>query len=246
MNRTRKAPSAPHVLLALHDAALLLVVFLAPILWGGLSWGGVGSALGTLEAGSAKAGFTGLSVITLLVTVAALAALTWRLLQHSRPLVLPNAVHLPVLLFLAISALATLASVNMYASWLELNRLLIGALFFLLVAHRALLPAADARLTLTLFLLPLPLLFFTNVSGEDALAPGSSFPPLHALLDGCPGLADGRRRRRAVAPTPGRARSRTRVGRSPRPLRRRGGFLVGGEREARRPRCFSTTSPGCR
>jgi len=164
MRRPRRARPPYLFLLALHDAALLLAVFLAPIYWSAFS-----TNVASLEVGGASLGLSGLTLATFFLTLAALAALVWRWLSRTRPAVLPNAVHLPLLLFLAISALATFTTVNLYGSLLELDRLAIGALLFVLVANRALLPAPPAEWTLAFFAAFLPLVFFTSTVGENGM-----------------------------------------------------------------------------
>jgi len=127
-----------------HDVALLVAVFYAPILWGGVAIPEIHSA-GTL---SASAGQT---FVTSFVAIAALAALVARWLQGRGPAVLPNAVNLPAALLLAISALSALFSVSRHASALELARLTVGVLLFWLVANRSLLPATPANLVAASF-----------------------------------------------------------------------------------------------
>ncbi len=176
MNRSRN-PQAPWpVLLALHDAALLLAIFLAPIYGGAFN-----TNVATVALGDQNAGLSGLTFIAFCVTVAALAALAWRVLTRSRPGLLPNAIHLPALLLVAISAAATLTSLNMYASVLELTRLAIGVLFFALLANRALLPAAPREWTLAFFILGLPIVFFTSLVAEEPIS--SHLPATFSLLD---------------------------------------------------------------
>jgi O-antigen ligase len=118
-----------------HDTALLAAVFYAPIFWGQVS------IPETTGAGmiSASAGQT---VAAGLVFLALLSALLARWAAGEPPARLPNAVHLPAVLLLAVAAVSTLFSVNPHASKIELSRLLVGFLLFYLVANRATLPAA--------------------------------------------------------------------------------------------------------
>jgi O-antigen ligase/tetratricopeptide (TPR) repeat protein len=109
--------------LVIHDAALLAAVFYAPVFWGTFSTGGQALA----------AGLVGLAVCAVLVAYKA---------RGERLAVIPNAVHLPAGLFLAVSALSALASVSAHASLLELSRLATGVLLFALVASRARLPVS--------------------------------------------------------------------------------------------------------
>jgi O-antigen ligase/tetratricopeptide (TPR) repeat protein len=127
-----------------HDVALLIAVFYAPILWGGVAIPEIHSA-GTL---SASAGQT---FVASFVGIAAVAALVARWLQGRGPAVLPNAVNLPAAVLLAISALSALFSVSRHASALELARLTVGVLLFWLVANRSLLPATPANLVAASF-----------------------------------------------------------------------------------------------
>ncbi len=144
--RDRSASLAP--LLVIHDAAILLAVFYAPIFWGGF-------------------GSSGLTMAATLVSVAALCALVWRWRAlGAGPAVIPNAIHLPALIFLAISALSALFSASPHSSALEFSRLVTGAVLFLLVANRALLPAAPTRPVMAIFASSLLVIPFVQTSGE--------------------------------------------------------------------------------
>lgn len=144
MSRSSRPAQSLLAAAVVHDVALLVAVFYAPILWGGVAIPEIHSA-GTL---SASAGQT---FVTSFVAIAALAALVARWLQGRGPAVLPNAVNLPAALLLAISALSALFSVSRHASALELARLTVGVLLFWLVANRSLLPATPANLVAASF-----------------------------------------------------------------------------------------------
>ncbi len=151
-------------LLALHDAALLLLAFYLPIYWGTFN-----TSVAKFGPGEGRTGFSGLLLASVLVSLAALCALAWRWSQRRAPAVLPNAIHLPALLFLAISALATLTSASHYASLLELTRILAGVVSFVLVANRALLPEAPLTPVLGIFCASLPFVFLTHTTAQAGL-----------------------------------------------------------------------------
>lgn len=144
--------------MAAHDAALLTAIYYSPIVWGAFNAGGQAFAAA-------------------LVALAALAAVIAFWAQGRGPAVIPNALHLPALLFLALSALsAVLVSVSPHASAIELARLAIGAALFWLVANRALLPAARPRTVAALFACSLVVALFVRV-------PSESNPGLRMLTD---------------------------------------------------------------
>jgi len=131
----------------IHDAALLAAVFYAPIYWGGFR-------------------SAGQSFAACLIGIALTAALVTRVAQGRRLSVIPNAINLPTVAFLAISGLSALFSVSAHASRLELSRLTIGAFLFALVANRAAMPAVSPKpvaALFALFALPVP---FLRVPGE--------------------------------------------------------------------------------
>jgi len=133
-----------------HDAALLVAVFYAPIVWGSFNAGGQAFAVA-------------------LVGIAALAALAARWSQGRTPAVIPNALHLPALVFLGISAVsAAFVSVSRHASLLELTRIATGVLLFWLVANRALLPAAPARPVAIAFSCSVVLVLFVRIPSEPS------------------------------------------------------------------------------
>lgn len=134
-----------------HDAALLAALFWAPVVWGGF-------------------GSDGLAFTAALVGAAALAALLARWHYGRGPARLPNAIHLPALAFLALSAASALASVSPHASRLELVRLAIGALLFLLVANRALLPSPAPRPVAAGLACSMVVLAFVGAPGEPGLS----------------------------------------------------------------------------
>jgi len=148
---------------ALHDAALLTAVFHAPIFWGQVAipethfLGQISSSGGqTLEAG--------------LIGLAALAALCARWLRGNWFGRRPNAVHLPAALLLATAGVSTVFSVNPHASKIELARLAIGVLLFLLVAHRAMLPLSRVSVVAAAFACSAVLAIFIPIPGEAGLA----------------------------------------------------------------------------
>ena len=127
-----------------HDVALLIAVFYAPILWGGVAIPETHSA-GTLSAS------VGQAFVASFIGIAVLAALVGRWLQGRGPAVLPSAINLPAALLLVISAVSAIFSVSHHASLLELARLTVGVLLFWLVANRSLLPATPANLVAACF-----------------------------------------------------------------------------------------------
>lgn len=145
--RTRAAAGA----VVVHDVALLTAVFYAPILWGGFNT-------------------SGQAFITGAVGLAALASLFARWIDGRPPARIPNAIHLPAVAFLAISAISAMFSVSWHASMLELCRLGVGVLLFWLVANRALLRAAPTSLTAAAFGCSVVLATFIPVAGEAGMA----------------------------------------------------------------------------
>jgi len=146
----------------LHDAALLTAIFYAPIFWGQVaipethSLGQISSSGGqTLAAG--------------LIGLAALAALCGRWLQGNWFGRIPNAVHLPAALLLAVAGVSTLFSVNQHASTIELARLTIGVLLFLLVAHRPMLPPSRVSVVAAAFACSAVLAIFIPIPAEAGL-----------------------------------------------------------------------------
>jgi O-antigen ligase/tetratricopeptide (TPR) repeat protein len=136
--------------LVIHDAALLLLAIYAPVFWGSFS-----------TAGQAMA--------AALVGVAALSAFAWRLIMRRTPSVIPNALHLPALALLAITAIATPFSASIHASLLELSRLVVGALLLALVANRALLPASPTVPVVAVVAVSVVVLPFVKIIGESDL-----------------------------------------------------------------------------
>jgi putative inorganic carbon (HCO3(-)) transporter len=145
MDRVRTAA------LVVHDAALLIAVFYSPILWGTFNTGG--------QAFAAAA-----------VGVAALAALISRWTQGRALARIPNAIHMPAIAFLAITAITSVSSVSVHASTIELCRLTTGVLLFLLVANRALLPAPPSNAVAALFTCSVVVAAFIPVPGEPGMA----------------------------------------------------------------------------
>lgn len=147
MRRPRDERSFPVTALVVHDACLLAAVFYAPLYWGGFT-------------------AAGQSFAAWLIGIAALAALAARFSGGLRLALIPNAVHLPLAVFLAISAVSALFSVSVHASSLELSRLAMGALLFGLVANRAAMPPAPAKPVAALFACFAVALPFVHVAGE--------------------------------------------------------------------------------
>lgn len=144
MSRSSRPAQSLLAAAVVHDVALLIAVFYAPILWGGVAIAEIHSA-GTLSASAGQA------FVASFVGIAAVAAILARWLQGKGPAVLPSAVNLPAVVLLAISALSTVFSVSRHASVLELARLTVGVLLFWLVANRSLLPATPANLVAASF-----------------------------------------------------------------------------------------------
>ncbi len=176
MKRSRD-PEAPHsLLLALHDAALLLAVFLIPI------YGGAFNTNVTMVAlGQQATGLSGVTLITFCVSVAALSALAWRWMTRTCPGVLPE----------RDSPSGPAAGGHLRgrdADEPEYVREPLGSdrrgdrrLFFALLANGALLPAAPREWTLAFFILGLPLVFFTQGVAEEPI--WSALPATFSLLD---------------------------------------------------------------
>jgi len=148
---------------ALHDAALLTAIFYAPIFWGQVAIPETHS-LGQISSSG------GQTLVAGLVGLAALAALCARWLQGNWFGRTPNAVHLPVVLLLATAGVSTVFSVNPHASKIELARLATGALFFLLVAHRAMLPPSRVSVVASAFACSAVLAIFIPITAEAGLA----------------------------------------------------------------------------
>ncbi len=163
MRRASEREELSAAALAVHDAALLIAVFYAPIVWGQVSIPETHS-MGNISSSAGQALMTGL------IGLAALGALAARWLSGQGLRRLPNAVHAPTLALLVVAAVSTLFSVNPHASKIELARLAIGALFFLLVANRALLPTSRASVVAVAFACSIVLTAFTPMPGESGLA----------------------------------------------------------------------------
>ncbi len=163
MSRAPHRRTAAVALAALHDAALLIAVFYAPIFWGQVS------IPETLAAGQISAS-AGQTLIGGVVFLALLAGLLARWAAVEPPARLPNAIHLPALLLLAFAAVSTISSVNPHASKIELSRLLIGFLLFYLVANRATLPAAKPGVVAAAFACSAVLSVFIPIPDEAGLA----------------------------------------------------------------------------
>ena len=148
---------------ALHDAALLTAIFYAPIFWGQVAIPETHS-LGQISSSG------GQTLVAGLVGLAALAALCARWLQGNWFARTPNAVHLPVVLLLATAGVSTVFSVNPHASNIELARLATGALFFLLVAHRAMLPPSRVSVVASAFACSAVLAIFIPIPAEAGLS----------------------------------------------------------------------------
>lgn len=155
--------SAPAALAALHDTALLVAVFYAPIFWGQVAI----PEMPTRGLISASAGQT---LVTALVFLALISALLARWAAGRPPARLPNAIHLPAAALLAIAAVSTLTSVNPHASKLELARLLVGFILFFLVANRATLPASRPSVVAASFVCSLVLTVFIPIPEAPGLA----------------------------------------------------------------------------
>ncbi len=163
MRRSRETGGPPAAAAALHDAALLVAVFWAPILWGKVAIPETHS-LGQISSSAGQALITGL------IGVAALAALVARWSSGKDLRRIPNPIHAPAVSLLVVAALSTVASVNPHASKIELARLGIGVLFFFLVANRALLPLPRVGVVAAAFACSLILTAFIPVPEEPGLA----------------------------------------------------------------------------
>jgi len=141
-----------------HDVALLVAIFYAPIMWGAFNTAGQAFTI-------------------LLVGLAGLAAFASRWLQGRAPAVIPNAVNLPALVFLAVSTLSALLSVSRHASAIEVSRLALGVLLFCLVANRALLPSSPPRQVAAAFACSALLAPFVRVPSESGLGLESLLGP---------------------------------------------------------------------
>ena len=149
MKRARTGGNAFAPALVIHDSAMLLAIFYAPVFWGGFN-------------------SSGLTMAATLVSVAALSAVVWRWGALGRgPAVIPNAIHLPALLLLAITAISGWFSASHHSSSLEFTRLTTGVVLFLLVANRALMPAAPFLPVMVVFASSLLVLPFVQTSGES-------------------------------------------------------------------------------
>ncbi len=151
MRPRRKQLSLPLAAAAVHDAALLAAVFYAPIYWGGFS-------------------SAGQSFAAAVIGLALLAALAARFGRGRRLSLIPNAIHVPTAVFLGLSALSALFSVSAHDSSLELSRLTIGALLFVLVANRAAMPASAPKPVAALFAAFALVVPFVHVPGETGAA----------------------------------------------------------------------------
>ena len=158
MRRPHSSPRALTTALVVYDAALLVAVFYAPIAWGAFNTGGQ-------------------TLIAVCVAVAALAAVVARWSQRKAPAVIPNAIHLPALVFLAISAISAIFGVSRHAGAIEMARLASGALLFALVANRAVLPLAPAKPVAIAVGASAVILLFVRVAGENDIALGALFDP---------------------------------------------------------------------
>jgi O-antigen ligase len=163
VSRAPRQGSATAALAALHDTALLVAVFYAPIFWGQVSIPET-TALGQISASAGQTLAAGL------VFLALISALLARWAAGKPPARLPNAIHLPAALLLAIAALSTLTSVNPHASKIELSRLLVGCTLFFLVANRATLPAARPSVVAAAFACSIVLTAFVPIPEAAGLA----------------------------------------------------------------------------
>lgn len=163
MSSAPRQGSAPAALAALHDTALLVAVFYAPIFWGQVSIPET-TALGQISASAGQTLAAGL------VFLALISALLARWAAGRQPARLPNAIHLPAALLLAIAAISTITSVNPHASRIELSRLLVGCTLFFLVANRATLPAARPNVVAAAFACSIVLTAFVPIPEAAGLA----------------------------------------------------------------------------
>jgi len=163
MSRAQRPALAPAALAALHDTALLVAVFYAPIFWGQVSIPET-TALGQISASAGQTLAAGL------VFLALISALLARWGTGNPPARLPNAIHLPACLLLAVAAISTTVSVNPHASKIELSRLLLGFVLFLLIANRATLPASRPSVVAVAFACSLVLTAFVPIPEAAGLA----------------------------------------------------------------------------
>ncbi len=163
MRRSSGTEALSAALVSLHDAALLIALFYAPIFWGQVSIPETHS-LGRISSSAGQA------LMTALIGLAALSALATRWLGGQGLRRLPNAVHLPAVVLLAVAAISTVFSVNPHASKIELARITIGVLLFILVANRALLPSPRAAVVAVAFACSLVLTAFVPAADTPGLA----------------------------------------------------------------------------
>jgi len=151
MSRPGASAAYARTAVTIHDAALLIAVFFTPLVWGAFDPGGLAFAAAC-------------------VGTAAMAALVARSAYGRPPAVIPNAVHLPALVFLGVSAVSAITSVSHHASEIELIRIATGTALFLLVANRALLPAAPARSVSILLACSVVIAVFIGAPGEPGFS----------------------------------------------------------------------------
>ncbi len=147
MKSSSPTPRAISAAVAVHDAALIIAIFYAPIIWGAFNAGG-------------------LAFSAALISAAALTALFIRWSQGKAPAVIPNAVHLPVLVFVALSAVSALFAVSLHSSAIEWARIASGALLFALVANRAVLPLPRPKPVAAIVACSALVVVFIRVAGE--------------------------------------------------------------------------------
>ena len=158
MKSSSPAPRAISATVAIHDAALLIAIFYAPIMWGAFNAGG-------------------LAFSAVLIVVAALAAIVIRWSQGKSPAVIPNTIHLPVLAFVAVSAVSALFAVSIHSSAIEWARIASGALLFALVANRAVLPLPRPKPVAIIVACSAVLVLFIRVAGESDIDLTALFDP---------------------------------------------------------------------
>ena len=158
MKGTPAATRAVATAIAVHDAALIVAIFYAPIMWGAFNAGG--------QAFSA-----------VLIAIATLAALFLRWSQGKGPAVIPNAIHLPVLIFIAVSAVSAILGVSLHAGAIEWARIASGALLFALVANRAVLPLPRPGPVATIVACSAVIVLFLRVAGETDVDLTALFDP---------------------------------------------------------------------
>jgi O-antigen ligase/tetratricopeptide (TPR) repeat protein len=134
-----------------HDVALLVAAFYAPIFWGGFNT-------------------SGQALISAVVGIALAAALIAFWAQGRAPVRAPNAIHLPAVAFLGISCISAFSSVSWHASLLEVCRLGLGVVLLWLVGNRALLPAARPQVVAAALACSVVLVAFIPVPDETGLA----------------------------------------------------------------------------